>query len=507
VRLEHADVLRRHALRDRDGPAVYRGLAVPLIEAQFHDTLLIIRHEPPRALVVAEGDHWVLPVVQTRNHHPADVRPTRRAIREQLGMDACVLECHEVHVGDGVAHRLLEVEPLDQCGDVAGQNGRWITAPDIADLLRTPAPIRTRLERRLDPRARQPAVVDGRAWTRAGWWTQATTWLDRRARVGGWRVCTAEQIRNWEFSCVLRVTTDGDDLYLKALPRTYAAEVALSQQLATWHRTALPTVVAADARRRWLLMRACDGHSLEEGAPLATWRRVARAYGELQVASAARVDQLRALGCRDRAPALLRALLGPLLADEAALMVGEADGLTAAEFDRLRALQPWFEAACETLAASDLPLALEHGDLWASNIYIGAGEPAFIDWTDACLSHPFFSLAPFLRSASWDPRLAGRGEARGRIVDAYLEAWYAFGGPAQLRKMLALAEPLSALHIAASYWCLTPKSHRQWWMARAVPFFTRMALDALPPGVEKTARNSSARRPLPARGPELAWGG
>jgi len=75
-------------------------------------------------------------------------------------------------------------------------------------------------------------------------------------------------------------------LYFKALPETYAAEVSLVEQLTAWHLKHLPAVVAADEPARWVLLRACAGLCLEDGAPLAVWQRAARAYADLQVASA-----------------------------------------------------------------------------------------------------------------------------------------------------------------------------------------------------------------------------
>jgi len=433
---------------------------VALIEDRFEDSLLVIRGSPPQALVVRGDEGWALPVVRTHGHHPADVGPTRRAIRTELGIDAFILACREVTVGEGVARRLLEVEPLGG----SRHDHHWINADEVADM-------------------RPKEVVDGRDWTRPGWFKRATAWIERQATAAGWSIHSVEQIRAWEFSCVLRVETDHSDLYFKALPRTYGAEVPLIQQLADWYPANVPEVVGADVRQRWLLLRACAGPCLEDGALLTDWQRVARAYAELQVASAARVDHLRALGCHDRSPTVLQAAIGPLFAYQAAFLVGDENGLTQAELQRLRAWQPWLEAACAELTASRQPLTLEHGDLWASNIYVSDAEPQFIDWTDACLSHPFLSLGPLLRSASWDAHLRGDTGAPRKVADAYLEAWSAYDRPAQLQHLLALAEPLAALHIAVTYWSLTPRPHQQWWMPRGVPFFARMALELLPTAV------------------------
>lgn len=287
-----------------------------LIEDRFEDTLRIIGSDPPSVLLVRRADEWGFPVVETRGHHPANVWPTRQTIREQLGVDAFVLACREVEVGGGEVRRMLDAELLSLSDDGAPHDRRW-----------------TKLDAPTN-------VIDGRGWTRCGWWARANAWLARQAEAGGWVIRTVEQIRTWEFSCVLRVETDLGDLYFKALPRAYASEVALIQQLATWYPADVPGVVAADVRRRWVLLRACPGHCLEEGAPLLEWRRVARAYATLQVEAAARIHRRRALGCYDRSPTALRGALGPLLANNRALLVGQEHGLTSAEFQRLVAWLP-----------------------------------------------------------------------------------------------------------------------------------------------------------------------
>jgi hypothetical protein len=319
------------------------------------------------------------------------------------------------------------------------------------------------------------APPDGRDWTVPGWWTSATDWIVQRVDAAGLGATGAiEQVRTWEFSCVLRVETEQRNLYFKALPDSYATESSLVQYLAQWTPAFVPDVVAVN--NRWLLMRACRGHSLEAGAPLATWERVARAYAELQIESTTRLPELRALGCRERSPFDLRTLIGPLVSDHAAQLEGTEHGLTASETTRLHQLQPRIEAACDELALSGLPLALEHGDLWDSNVYVADDRVQFIDWTDASLAHPFFSLMPLLVSAAWDPTLSQVPEAQQRIADAYLWKWTAYASPERVRRAFALARPMAAIHIAATYWRDVPQPHSQWWMERMVPFFLRLAL-------------------------------
>ena len=450
---------------------------MPLIEDQFEDTLLIAPRDVPAVLVMAVQGGWKLPNVRTAVHHPADVGPTRLAIRDQMRLETVVLGCRRVDVAGGIVRRLLELELLDGLSDRSALS--WVHAGHLTHLVFVDPSHASILDDWFRKTARPPDTPDGRDWTVPGWWAHATSWITQQVSVGGFgRTRAVEQIRAWEFSCVLRVETDQEDLYFKALPRSYAREPLLVHHLAQWEPASVPEVVATNEHERWLLMRACRGRVLESGAPLTAWERVAGAYAKLQVASTAHVATLRALGCRERGPLELRALIGPLVADQSALLRGTEHGLTAEEMSHLRQLLPSLEAACDELAQSGLPHALEHGDLWSSNVYVGGDRVAFIDWTDASLSHPFFSLTPLLLSASWDPHLSTVPDAQQRIADRYLEHWTAYAAPDRLRRALALARPLAAMHIAVTYWRDIPGPHRQWWMERTVPFFVRIALDA-----------------------------
>ena len=446
-----------------------------LIEDRFEDTLLIARQEPPAVLVMAVQGRWRLPTIHTAVHHPADVGPTRLAIRDQLGLDTAVLSCRHVDVADGRVRRLLELELLTGLPDESTL--RWVQAGDLSHLVFVDPSQASLLDAWFLQAATPRATHDGRDWTVAGWWAHATSWIMRQFSARGLGPARAiEQVRAWEFSCVLRVQTDQEALFFKALPRSYASEPLLVRHLAEWEPASVPEVLATNAQERWLLMRSCRGRVLEAGAPLATWERVAGRYAELQIASTAHLGTLRALGCRERGPLELRTVIGALVEDEPALVGGAEHGLTAEEMRRLHTLRPELEAACDELAQSGLPAALEHGDLWSSNVYVADDRVAFIDWTDANLSHPFFSLMPLLQSASWDPYLSTVPNAQQRIVDRYLEPWTAYAPPESLRRAVTVARPLAAIHIAGSYWRDIPRPHGQWWLERMVPFFLRIAL-------------------------------
>src|SRR6185369_14930698 len=106
-------------------------------------------------------------------------------------------------------------------------------------------------------------------------------------------------------------------------------------------------LVAIDRERRWLLLRAAAGRKLEEIGTLDAWERAARTYGQLQMASRAQTDALRACGAVERdLDLLLRGL-----------------DLLGGEHQALRAALPNLRRRAAQLAAYEIPLMLEHGDL------------------------------------------------------------------------------------------------------------------------------------------------
>ena len=97
---------------------------VTLIEEEFEDTLVILRRRGPSELVMAVQGGGELPHIRTAGHHPADVVPTRMAVRDQLGLSTVVLGCRSVGVAGGVVRRLLALESLDDSSDTTDFN--WV---------------------------------------------------------------------------------------------------------------------------------------------------------------------------------------------------------------------------------------------------------------------------------------------------------------------------------------------------------------------------------------------
>ena len=150
------------------------------------------------------------------------------------------------------------------------------------------------------------------------------------------------------------------------------------------------------------------------------WHTVITEYARAQRTLAGHVDALRASGVRETSPATLPRLARDLL-DELSARPVEDGGLDEQQAGRLAALLPAYGEWCAELAASGIPVSINHDDLHSGNICWNGDGPRIIDWGDAVLGHPFGTLLVTLNSLAWsagieidDPRVVA-------VRDAYLD--------------------------------------------------------------------------------------
>ena len=193
---------------------------------------------------------------------------------------------------------------------------------------------------------------------------------------------------------------------------------------------------------------------LEDGGPslrdltqqdrdIRRWVAMLRQFAQLQMESASHLERLQALGCPDRRLGRLPVLFDELLHDPVRLLIGQAGGLSEAEYAGLRALQPEIEALSARLAAYNIPATLHHDDFSASNIGVHGGQYVFFDWAESCLAPPFFSLIIVLRVAHYIPRFDA-GELD-RLRDTYLSMWTSYAPMDDVREAWSIALRLGKL--------------------------------------------------------------
>jgi hypothetical protein len=141
--------------------------------------------------------------------------------------------------------------------------------------------------------------------------------------------------------------------------------------------------MAFDPGTGWMLMADMAPRLREvvaEERTLGRWPEVLEAYARIQLACEDEVDALLDLGLPDRRL--------PTLPDAYAdLLAGLVD--PDPRLPRPEAI----EELCDRLAAHGIRETVQHDDLHDGQVFLPTDHAHILDWGDACVSHPFFTLS------------------------------------------------------------------------------------------------------------------
>ncbi len=411
----------------------------------------------------------MLPRVEVEGHVEDDVRPAVRALEELLGVPVTILRYAD-RISDA-SRRLLEVVYMLESPelDETPLGVEWAGRETLEELPLAEPEHREVVDRHLHELEQQSVPARRVPWARKGWFEEATKWIEKSLATRG-RAPTGpvEQFRTWCLSCLLRVPTADGAVFFKATVESplFVNEGWAMRGLARLFPQSVPRPLAVDKERRWMLLDDL-GPELGWNSSLEVRELVHRLFALIQVSSSEHVPELLAIGCVDRRPERLVRQARELIADDDALV-----GLEESEVARLRALEPRLSALRRRLVSRGVPDALVHGDLHLSNVAQVNGRYLFYDWTDACVTHPFFDLIDVFREPD--------DAVRARLRDAYLSVWLDYEPMDRLLELWRDAEPLAMLHHAVSYRHIVANvepgagQELEW----ALPFFLRKVLAA-----------------------------
>jgi hypothetical protein len=196
-------------------------------------------------------------------------------------------------------------------------------------------------------------------------------------------------------------------------------------------------------------MGGCD---LVDCCTTALLKRVVRKFGDFQVASTSRVTPERPWPFYDWRMGVLAEETGHVAQEAQELLAGSSYELNEREIDRLRSCLPNWLNLCNRIMETDIPDALDHGDLRLGNIRIVGERIIFYDWAWSAITHPFMSIAWLLHILR--NSVAETEEARQVLRDAYLEAWTAYAPLDELRQAFELVDKVKILYyvVADATW-------------------------------------------------------
>jgi hypothetical protein len=325
--------------------------------------------------------------------------------------------------------------------------------------------------------------------------TSARSWLRHQLDARGHRGPVSEvlaQDRPW--ARVWRVTAADNTVFFFKVPgHAFLHEVAVTPLVKLLGTTLAPTVVASDEGLGFLLLQ-------NAGTKLRLMLRnnftnteclpsILRDYARLQIGAVTHANQFAAVGLPmfGMARAYVDAI-APILSD-----LGAND-------PRARNIDTLLAVELTKLTELEIPPTIEHGDFHDGNLFAEAGRIKLLDWGDATISHPFFSIICFWHAFA----LAHPGQATKTLLNslahAYLEEWTTLYGRDRCVRALALAKRLYPLR-EATRWLVTstgqPESVRAYCRSMMVYWSEVLAREILRPQprlLQREARHLSVRR-------------
>jgi hypothetical protein len=307
-------------------------------------------------------------------------------------------------------------------------------------------------------------VAAASPWRSATWRKRALAWARQRIADHGQVPGKTDQFHVRPWSTVFRIATARDPIYFKAVWPLQRPEVGISDALASWRPDDVAGVPAVDERRGWFLMHDAGTRLREvlaKDRDVRHWHRVVPQYAELQLAVAPHLNELLAHGAPDRRGDALAVEFEKLLRKKKLLRVGLKDGLSENEHARLVALVPQVRAWCEQIAGS-VPDSINHDDLHDGQVFLKNGHYRVLDWGDANVSHPFYSLAVVLRSVGYTFKRKEDSPELRRIVDLYLEPFTTVATMSHLRDTYTIARRLGRICRALTWADVIPRLPLAW---------------------------------------------
>lgn len=249
------------------------------------------------------------------------------------------------------------------------------------------------------------------------------TWAYEQLREKGiYALDGFEDVRLMPWSSVYRVQTDQGFFYLKHVQGEGCYEAQLLLMLETHFEGMVPSLLASSGDLSCFILRDA-GETLRTylgraGYDVTLIKKVFDAYCMIQRTMESQVDALMSAGVPDWRLQTFTKRYEHFLQDTSFL---SGIGIDKTVHKTLTSLGPQVYALCETIDRVGVRETLEHADFQDNNVLIRNDRFVISDWGDAVISHPFFSLASFLRSAERNHAIAT--SLRQELESSYLHHW------------------------------------------------------------------------------------
>lgn len=253
-----------------------------------------------------------------------------------------------------------------------------------------------------------------------------------------------EIVLSTAWSTVIRFLTLTGNVYLKQAPPSISLESKIIQQLSEQCHASVPNLIAVNDELHCFLMKDA-GISLREVLK-SEFRsdllcQAIKEYAAIQRSTENYIETFLRLGVPDWRLDKLPILYNQMINRTDFL---KADGMTDKELQILHDLSPQFLAQCTLLSNHGITETIGIPDFHDNNVLIDTNTKrlTFIDWGEAVIIHPFFSLNTCLRQSITHHGIKEADQTYRKLQDACFENWLGLATKKQLEVALILANQI-----------------------------------------------------------------
>ena len=253
--------------------------------------------------------------------------------------------------------------------------------------------------------------------------------------------------RPW--SSVLKISTPQGFVYLKQTPHDLFIEVEIIKKYRNLCKiTNIPEVIAENKNLNCFLMKECGDVSLRTffngHLNVDLFVQALQVYKAMQQATEPHVDTFLQLGVPDWRLLHFPKLYQDLVGDEFFL---KAHGLETVQIKTLQDSLASLEVLCQELESYAIPASLNHSDFHDNNMLFSHATKkiSIIDLGETAITHPFFTLAAFLKIPSDNYHLSVSSPGYQALHDTCFKGWLV--SDEDLNKALALTQKLLPIYL------------------------------------------------------------
>lgn len=410
--------------------------------------VIVLGRGGTEVLLVPNGERHILPWVEIPRWQRV-VENLTVAVKSDWGEEvACLFEPATELPADGDDAGYQAAEHLLTCGN-SKMPTRWmplstlrqdslIEAHDYAAIKQVVGVCKGEIER--------PSAGP---FARPGWFGDLRNWIESVIQPMGFHVDGKFRQLNASASfSLVRFETEGPALWFKAVGEPNQREFAITCALARFFPEYLPQILSSRPDWNGWLTREVQGTLLANVQEEALWEEVVVALARLQIQSIDHASQILGAGARDLGSAALSNLIQPFMTIVTQLMERQTKiPPPVLDHQDLLRLTDALKSSIARIEATGIPETLGHLDLNPWNIVVADNQCAFLDWAEAYVGSPLFSLEYLLQHAR---RAFGAGSAIGtRLTQAYCAEWDGIVSPIAMGDALAFTPLLAVFAYAA----------------------------------------------------------